>query len=107
MTKQLRSNGPSRMCGRRGQCAYTFAEVLVAILIVGIMAVSLFACFASGFSLVQSAREDLRATQIMLQRIEAIRLLTWSQVLDTNSYLKPTFVDYYDPLVSGTNGEGA
>jgi hypothetical protein len=32
----------------------------------------------------------------MIQRTEAIRLYNWSQILDTN-YLKPTFVEYYDP----------
>ena len=77
--------------------AFTFVEVLIAALVIGLMGFSLFACFSSGFTIVKSSRENLRATQIMLQRIEAIRLFTWNQVLDTTNYLKPTFTDYYDP----------
>ena len=87
----------------RTQRAFTFIEVVVAAFIVGLMGFSLFACFSSGFTIVQSSRENLRATQIMLQRVEAIRLFTWKQVLDTTNYLKPTFVDYYDPQSSVTN----
>lgn len=75
----------------------------MAALVLGLMGFSLFACFSSGFNIVKSSRENLRATQIMLQRIEAIRLFTWNQVLDTTNYLKPTFTDYYDPQSSVTN----
>jgi len=77
------------------------SEVLVAIQIVGLMAVSLFGCFFSGFAILQRGRENLRATQIMLQRIEAIRLFTWQQVLDTTNYLRPTFVDCLIDFPSG------
>src|SRR5437764_1191675 len=87
----------------RAERAFTFIEVVVAAFIVGLMGFSLFPCFSSGFTLVHSSRENLRATQIMLQRVEAARLFTWKQVLDTTNYLKPTFVDYYDPQSSVTN----
>ena len=87
--------------------AYTFAEVLVAVLILGLMLSSLYASFSSGFTIMRSARENLRATQILLQRMEAIRLFNWRQVLDTTNYLKPTFVDYYDPLGATNNTLGA
>src|SRR5439155_12140355 len=85
------------------QGAFTFVEVLVAVLIMGLMMFSLFACFSSGFTIIQSARENLRATQILLQRMEAVRLFTWRQTLDTTNYLKPTFVDYYDPQSSSNS----
>src|ERR1043166_8539732 len=89
--------------GRQRNQAFTFVEVVVAAFILGLMMFSLFACFSSGFTVIQSARENLRATQIMLQRMEAVRLFTWKQTLDTN-YLKPTFVDYYDPQASNNVG---
>src|SRR5213593_2815579 len=82
----------------RCQRAFTFVEVVVAAFLVGLMTLSIFACFSSGFTIIQSARENLRATQIMLQRVEAVRLFTWNQVLDTTNHLKPTFTEYYDPL---------
>jgi type II secretory pathway pseudopilin PulG len=85
------------------QTGYTFAEVLVSAAILGFVATSVYGAFAAGFSLIQSTREDLRATQIMVQKTEAIRLFTWSQICDTNKYLKPVFVEPYDPL-GVTNG---
>ena len=91
----------------RASRAYTFAEVLVAVLILGLMLSSLYASFSSSFTIMRSARENLRATQILLQRMEAIRLFNWRQVLDTTNYLKPTFVDYYDPLGATNNTLGA
>jgi hypothetical protein len=86
---------------------YTFVEVLMAAGILGFMAASLLGAFSAGFCLIQSTRENLRATQIMVQKMEAIRLFTWSQVCDTNNYLKPLFVEAYDPLGVHTNGGGA
>jgi hypothetical protein len=79
-------------------------EVVVAAFALGVVMLALFACLSSGFSVIQSARENLRATQIMVQRSEAIRLFNWNQILNTN-YLKPTFTEYYDPQ-SGTNNVG-
>jgi prepilin-type N-terminal cleavage/methylation domain-containing protein len=89
-----------------GRNAYTLVEVMVAVLIVGILTMTLYAGFSQGFSVIQSARENLRATQIMVQRMETIRLYTWSQVLDNVNYLKPTFTEYYDPLGSTNNSTG-
>ena len=89
----------------RAEQAFTLVEVVVAAMILGAATLSLFACFTSGFSMVQASRENLRATQIMLQRVEAIRLFNWNQVLDTTNYLKPTFTEYYDPN-GATNNTG-
>ena len=86
---------------------YTFTEVLVATAILGFVATSLYAAFAAGFCVIQSTRENLRATQILVQKLEAIRLLTWSQVNDTNHYLKPTFIADYDPLGTTNQAGGA
>jgi len=88
------------------ETGYTFAEVLVATGILGFVAATLYGAFGAGFCLIQSTRENLRATQIMVQKTEAIRLLTWSQTGDTN-YLKPLFFEAYDPLGAKTNSGGA
>lgn len=76
---------------------YTFIEAIMATGILGFAATSLFVGFNSGFCLIQSTRENLRATQIMVQKMEAIRLFTWSQVNNPNNYLKSTFTEAYDP----------
>jgi len=90
--------------GFRGQAAYTLAEVMIAVFIVSVMMVSLYAGFWSGFALAKMSRENLRATQILVQKLEAVRIYSWSQI--TNStFLKTNFTDYYNP--SGTNNSTA
>ena len=90
----------------RCERGYTFAEVLVAAAILGFVATSLYGAFSAGFCVIQSSRENLRATQVLVQKLEAIRLLTWSQVCDTN-YLNSTFTEVYDPLGATNNCTGA
>jgi type II secretory pathway pseudopilin PulG len=91
---------------RRLQAAHSLPEAVIAVLIVGTMLVSLYAGFTSGFAVVQLARENLRATQITLQHMESVRLYTWRQLLDTNNYLKPTFIEYFDPAGQTNQGGG-
>ena len=85
--------------------ASTLIEVLVAGMLLVVVAASLYGAFSSGFYLIQSTRENLRATQILLQQMEILRLYTWSQVQDTNYVPRTSFLQYYDP-VSQTNGGG-
>jgi len=99
--------GPALERANRGDRGYTFGEVLMATGILGFVATSLCVGFNSGFCLIQSTRENLRATQIMLQKVEAVRLFTWSQVCNTNNYLKSTFTEVYDPLGATNHCGGA
>jgi len=87
--------------------AYSLVEVIVAILVLALMLISLYGGFSSGFAVVKLARENLRATQIMMQKMETVRLLKWSQLLDTNNFLQPAFTDYYDPSGTNANAFGA
>jgi prepilin-type N-terminal cleavage/methylation domain-containing protein len=80
------------------QRAFTIAEVLVAVFILGIACISLYAGFATGFMLVDSTRQELRATQILTQKAEALRLCSWGSL--TNFPL--SFSESYDP--TSTNG---
>src|SRR6267142_3878286 len=104
---KLRSNGVGR-AGERGllligRCAFTLTEVLVAVFVLAVVTLSLYGGFGTGFMLVDSAREDLRATQILTQKAEAIRLCTYSSL----SSCPITFVDRYDPTgYSSGNGAG-
>ena len=96
----------ARPSQRRAQAAYSLPEAVVAVLILGTMLVSLYAGFTSGFAVVQLARENLRATQIILERMESLRLYTWSQLQDTNNYLKPAFIEYFEPFAQTNQGRG-
>jgi len=89
----------------RGGAAFTLPEVLVGAFVLGIMAVSLFAALSTGLRIVQSGRENARATQILMQKMETIRLLRWEQT--TNTDLAPTnFTDWYDPTRTNTQSGG-
>lgn len=70
------------------------AEVLVAIAIISVMFVSLYTGLSSGFAVVQLARENLRATQILQEKMETIRLYTWEQ-LNTSGFVPTNFTDVF------------
>ena len=53
---------------------------MVAFAIFGFMMVSLYAGFSSGFAVLRVARENLRATQILEERMEVLRLINWDNV---------------------------
>ena len=67
------------------------------VLVLGIMVVSLYAGFAFGFTQIRLARENLRATQILLEKMEVVRLLNWDQVTKPsnipNTFNAPLYVD--------------
>jgi prepilin-type N-terminal cleavage/methylation domain-containing protein len=85
----------------RIQNAFTLAEVMVAVAVIAVMFVSLYLGITFGFSVTDFERQNLRATQIMLQRLEGIRLLNWGQL--GNTAINPTtFYERYYPA-SGSN----
>src|SRR5438105_4364427 len=90
---QFNDGGCQKAAARlRAQYAFTMAEVMVAIFVLGVATLSLYAGFATGFMLVDSAREELRATQILTQKAEALRLCSWSSL--TNCPI--SFSEQYD-----------
>jgi len=102
--KQAWSSQEPRGTGRkirRGQSAFTLPEVIVAAFVLTIIGVGYFGGLASGFGVLQTTRENLRATQIMTQKLEAIRLCTWSQLSNL------TFTEKYNPLATNSASAGA
>ena len=71
----------------QGKSAYTLAEVLIAVTIIAILFVSLYRGIAFCFDATRAERENLRATQVILRRMEGIRLFNWNQI--TNTALNP------------------
>ena len=87
------------------QAAYSLPEVVVAAAVLGMLSISLLATFSTGLSIVRAGRENMRATQILLQKVETLRLFTWSQ--ETNTTLATTnFTDWYDPSRTDTQSGG-
>lgn len=82
------------------ELAYSMMEILVAVVVLAIMFVSLYSGFSAGFAVVQMARENLRATQILQEKMETIRLYTWEQI-NTPGFLPTNFVENFYSV--GTN----
>jgi prepilin-type N-terminal cleavage/methylation domain-containing protein len=89
----------SRNC-RVPVAGYTLVEVMVAVALLGLVMVILFGGIGQGYLNLNTTRQDLRATQILTHKTEAVRLCTWTNLAE----LPTTFVDYY--LDSPTNNSG-
>jgi type II secretory pathway pseudopilin PulG len=90
---------------RKRNCAFTLAEVTVAVAVLGFLFVALFVGISFCFSLTKFERENLRATQIVLQRTEGMRIFNWTQL--TNAVLNPpTFTARFFPGVGCVPASG-
>jgi len=87
---------------RLAEHAYTLAEVSISAVLVLTVFTALYAGMSSGFAYTQVLRENLRATQIMLERMEGIRLYNWDTQLNSNNFLPINFSAYYYPAIAGT-----
>ena len=81
--------------------AFTLVEAMVAVAVSAIAFLALYSALASGFSVIQTARENLRATQIVQEKMEVIRLYTWEQI-NSNGFVPSTFTATFYP--AATNG---
>ena len=81
----------------RVAAGHSLPETIIAVSLLGIMFISLYAGFTTGFGILRSTRENLRATEILNEQTERIRLLNWSQILDSANYLPSTFIKPFDP----------
>jgi hypothetical protein len=75
----------------------TLVDIIMAVAMLGIMAGGVFGSFRYGFFTLQLVRENQRATQIILEKVETIRLYNWEQIQPTNNFIPGTFTDVYDP----------
>lgn len=78
-------------------------EVLVSVSIVGVTFVALYTALSSGFGFVQLARENLRGTQILQEKMETLRLYTWDQI-NTAGFIPGTFTDNFFATTNGNGG---
>lgn len=89
---------------RRRRSGLTLVETMVGMGVFGVGMFSLYAGISLGFTVVDHTREDLRATQIIVEKMETIRLYSWDQV-NTPNFIPATFTDHYYPAgVGNTNG---
>ena len=87
----------------RRTAAFSLMEALVAVGVSGLMFLTLYAGFSSGFAVLQLARENLRGTQILQEKMETFRLYNWDQ-LTAASFIPTQFVDTFYPGTQSTSG---
>jgi type II secretory pathway pseudopilin PulG len=90
---------------RFSSAAFTLAEVCIGAVIVLIVFGSIYAGLTMSFNATQAARENLRATQVMLERLEGLRLYNWEQLVYSN-WMPSTFTAYYFPLTNQNQSPG-
>jgi prepilin-type N-terminal cleavage/methylation domain-containing protein len=86
-----------------GGGAFTLIEVLVAMVAIGTVFSGFFLCLSQGFATTEAARENLRATQILEDQMETIRLYTWGQI-NSNGFIPASFTVPFSP--AGTQSSG-
>jgi len=99
----MTSISPANRKGTSCQSAYTLPEVMVGVSIIAVMFVTLYLGFTQGFGVVQASRENLRATQILQQQAEVIRLYTWDQ-LTNGTIPSDTTWTFYPMGAPGSKG---
>ena len=91
------TSGRARLRSRRG---FTLVEVMVAGLVLAAVFVGFYVNLKQGFASVETTRENHRATQIMEQQMETIRIYTWSQI-NSNGFVPTSFTSAFTPVTNG------
>ncbi len=89
----------------RRAAGFSIAEVVMAIMVLAIGAAGLMSCFGYGFRAIGQIRENQRATQIMVEKAETLRLYSWDQV-NTSGFIPSTFIASYDGDNAASNYTG-
>jgi len=86
-----------RRCVKRHVSGVTLVDVIMAVALLGVMASGIFGSFRYGFFTLQLVRENQRATQILLEKVETLRLYSWDQVNTPNFIPTNLPLEVYDP----------
>ena len=91
--------------GRRAG-GFTIPEGLFGMAIMGVIFITLYTGMTTGFDSIRRSRENLRATQILMERFETIRLYTWEQI-NTPGYIPTNFVAHFEPAYTRSSSTNA
>src|SRR5215470_7338987 len=80
-----------------GKGAFTLVEVMVGVGILAVTIVALYGAFSFGFSTIKLSQEEVRADQILVQKLETLRVYNWTNII--NNYVPTNFTASYS-----TNG---
>jgi type II secretory pathway pseudopilin PulG len=98
------------LCGKSSAirvAAFTLIEVLMGILVVGVTITGLYTGVYFSFGEIQLLRENERATEILTQNMEVVRLFTWDQVINLPGYIPTNFTAPFYATGNPTNSSGS
>jgi Tfp pilus assembly protein PilV len=87
------------------EAGFTLAEIMVGCAILAVMMISLYGGISFGFATITLARQNLRATQIALEKMEITRMYSWEQI-NSNGFVPTNFTAPYYPAISGSTTNG-
>jgi hypothetical protein len=85
--------------------AFTIAEVCIAVAFLAVAFGAVYGGISWAFLNMKLARENLRATQIALEKMETMRMYSWDQV-NSNGFVAATFTAPFFPGTEGGSSEG-
>ena len=80
---------------------FTLVEVLVGVVLLAVMFTVFYVGITGGFAMIQLARENLRATQILQEMTETLRLLTWEDLQQMQRRMREPFYAAGSEVESG------
>jgi prepilin-type N-terminal cleavage/methylation domain-containing protein len=89
----------------RQRDAFTLVEIMIAVSMLAVMIVSLYAGISFGFTSINLSRQKLRATQIALEKMEIVRMYSWEQI-NSNGFVPRNFTAAFFPGLT-TNDPGS
>jgi len=81
-------------------------EALVGGAILGLVAVSLYGAFSFGFKTIRVSQEDIRADQILVDKLETLQVYKWSK-LTSGTFFPASFTASFCPSGSGASATGS
>ena len=83
--------------GRRAsEAGSLIIEALVAGVILALVVVSLYGAFSLGFTSIRLAQENVRADQILVDKLETLRVYDWSKITGS-SFIPTNFTTAFSP----------
>jgi Tfp pilus assembly protein PilV len=79
------------------QQGFSLVESMVGFLILGVTVAALCGGFSFGFNTIKLSQEEVRADQILVQKLETLRLYNWTNVV------KPGFITNFTAYYSTSN----
>jgi Tfp pilus assembly protein PilV len=90
---------------RRFAAGFSLTEGLIGVAVMGIVFISLYTGMATGFKSIRDSRENTRATQLIIEKFETIRLYNWDQIT-TPGFIAPYFTAKFFPTNTASPNAG-